>query len=91
MNQAQMIAKVADASGHRKSVVEKILKATGEVVADAVRVGDEISFSGIGKFSVQQKAARKGRNPSTGAEIDIPAKRVPKFNVAKALKDAANG
>ena len=52
--------------------------------------GDDIRLVGFGTFSVSHRAASKGRNPSTGAEVDIPARNVPKFAAGKGLKDAVN-
>jgi DNA-binding protein HU-beta len=83
--------RVHGAAGVGKKTVEAVLTSLTEVVTDAVTNGEDVTLPGIGKLSVAEKAARKGRNPATGAEMDIPAKRVPKFSAAKALKDAVNG
>lgn len=71
-----------------KAVVEQVIDALGKVAQEQLANGGEVSIPGIGKLTVAEKAARKGRNPATGEELDIPAKRVPKFVAAKALKDA---
>lgn len=91
MNQAELIERVARASGSSKKDVEAVLKATGNVAQAVMANGDDMPLPGIGKLSVGHRAARTGRNPSTGAEIEIAAKSVPKFTAAKALKDAAAG
>jgi DNA-binding protein HU-beta len=91
MNQADLINQVAEVSGQSKKHVEHTIKTLGDVVQAALQQGEEVTLPGLGKLTVEHKEARKGRNPSTGAEIDIPAKNVPKFSSAKALKDAVNG
>ena len=88
MNQSELIAKVAETADMSKTDVEQILKTVGAVVQAELASGGEVTLPGVGKLSVKHKAARKGRNPSTGQEIDIAAKNVPDFSAAKALKDA---
>ncbi len=70
-----------------KSVVEDVLKG----IAEAAAKGEEISLNGFGKFKVQDKPAREGRNPSTGEKIKIAASKKLVFQPAKALKDVVNG
>lgn len=70
-----------------KAIVEDVLKG----IADAAKKGEEVSLNGFGKFKVQHKPAREGRNPSTGATIKIAASKKVVFQPAKALKDAVNG
>lgn len=91
MNQAELVAAVTEKTDLSKKQTETLLKIVGDVVTDALVNGDEVTFPGLGKLSVKETAARKGRNPATGAEINIPAKKAPKFSAAKALKDALNG
>lgn len=91
MNKQELIAALADKTGINKKQAGEAIDALGDVVGEALAKGDEITLPGIGKLTVEHKAARKGRNPSTGAEIDIPAKNVPKFSAIKALKDVVNG
>lgn len=94
MNQAQLIDAINSEvtrhydAGVSKTVIEAVLKTAGDVIHAELQQGGEVTLPGLGKLSVTDKAPRKGRNPSTGEEIDIPAKRVPKFSAAKALKDA---
>ncbi|MEW6562724.1 MAG: HU family DNA-binding protein [Pseudomonadota bacterium] len=93
MNQAQLIDEIAANTantGTSKATVKFVLDAMSEVTHAELKKGGEVTLPGIGKLHVEHKEARKGRNPSTGAEIDIPAKSVPKFSAAKALKDAVN-
>lgn len=90
MNQSELILKVAGVSGQSKKDVESILKTAADVIHAELKEGGDVTLPGLGKLFVQHKAARKGRNPSTGAEIQIPAKFVPHFSAAKALKDVVN-
>lgn len=71
-----------------KAGVDATLRALGDVVAAELASGGEITLPGLGKLKAETRAARSGRNPTTGAEIAIPAKTVAKFVAAKALKDA---
>lgn len=71
-----------------KADVSSLLDSLATVSANALASGDEVTLPGIGKLSVIIRAARTGRNPATGDEIDIPAKQVPAFKAVKALKDA---
>jgi DNA-binding protein HU-beta len=95
MNQAQLIDAIAaqaanDAKNGQavtKADVTRILVALTGVVHDQLKAGEEVTLPGIGKLKVQDKPAKIGRNPKTGAELKIPAKRVPKFTAVKALKD----
>lgn len=90
MNQSELILKVAAISGESKKAVEAILKTAGDVIQAELQEGGEVALPGLGKLTVKSKPARKGRNPNTGEEIQIPAKTVPHFSAAKALKDAVN-
>ncbi|MFA7269862.1 MAG: HU family DNA-binding protein [Sterolibacterium sp.] len=90
MNQAELILKVASISGESKKAVEAVLKTAADVITAALQEGGEAVLPGLGKLTVKDKPARKGRNPKTGEEIDIPARRAPHFGAAKALKDAVN-
>lgn len=89
MNQAELITYVAEVAGLSKKDIDNTLKTLGVVVHAALQQGEEVTLHGIGKLSVKVKAARTGRNPSTGATMKIAAKRVPHFSASKALKDAA--
>lgn len=94
MNQAQLIDAISEHhsnTGISKAAIKFVLEAQGAVIQTALRVDDEVTIPGLGKLSVAERAARKGRNPATSKEIDIPAKRVPHFSAAKALKDVVNG
>lgn len=73
-----------------KAQTERVLNAMLESLEEVLVKGDEISFLGFGKFEVVEKAARTGRNPKTGEEITIAAKKAPKFKPGKALADKVN-
>jgi DNA-binding protein HU-beta len=88
MNQQHLILTVASVSGESKKTVEAVLKTTADVIAAELFEGGEVALPGLGKLGVKERGARTGRNPTTGEEIAIPAKRVPAFSAAKALKDA---
>jgi len=81
---------MAEKAGLSKVDTEKALKAFIDSVTDALQQDDKISLVGFGTFSVSERAARTGKNPQTGATLQIPAAKVPKFKAGKALKDAVN-
>lgn len=91
MNQSELIAKVAAISGESRKAVEAILKTTADVSGSTLQAGGEVTLPGIGKLRAKDKPARTGKNPKTGAPVEIPARRVPTFSAAKALKDTVNG
>lgn len=88
MNQSELIAKVASISGASRSAVKTVLETTADVIGSTLKEGSEVTLPGLGKLSVAHTKARTGRNPKTGAAIEIPAKNKPHFSAAKALKDA---
>jgi DNA-binding protein HU-beta len=79
MNKGQLIDAIAKESGLTKAASEKALNATLSAVTDSLKKGDRVGLVGFGSFSVTERAARTGRNPQTGKEITIPAKKVVKF------------
>lgn len=90
MTKADLVNAIAEKAGLSKADAEKALKAVTDAVTDALKADEKVSLVGFGTFSVGQRAARQGQNPQTGAKIDIPAAKVPKFKAGKALKDAVN-
>jgi DNA-binding protein HU-beta len=88
MNRSELIALMADEAGISKAAAERALSAVIDGIAGALKKGDKVSLVGFGTFSVSNRAARTGRNPRTGATINIPASKVPKFKAGKGLKDA---
>ena len=87
MNKSELVGKIKPANAS-VAVTESVLDALGSVVREELAKGGEVTLPGIGKLTVKQRASRTGRNPQTGATVEIPAKRVPHFSAAKALKDA---
>lgn len=90
MNKAQLIDAIADAADLPKTVASKALDAVLETISKSLSAGDMVALMGFGTFSVKERAARIGRNPKTGAEIQIKAAKVPTFKAGKALKDAVD-
>lgn len=88
MTKEELIAKAAQDAGISKTEAGKALKSIFDGIEDALKKGDKVSLVGFGTFSVTKRAARKGRNPATGKEINIPAANIPKFKPGKKLKDA---
>jgi DNA-binding protein HU-beta len=90
VNKIDLIQKLADHTGLAKHDAAKAVDGVFEVITDALKSGDEVRLTGFGVFVVAQRAAGKGRNPQTGAEIDIKASKTPRFRAGKGLKDALN-
>jgi DNA-binding protein HU-beta len=88
MNKTELINAVAEASGLSKKDATKAVDAVFESITEALRKGDKVQLIGFGNFEVRERAARKGRNPQTGEEMEIPASKVPAFKPGKALKEA---
>ncbi|RKZ47413.1 MAG: DNA-binding protein HU [Gammaproteobacteria bacterium] len=90
MNKAELIESIADSADLSKASAGRALDAAIESITQALKKGDTITLVGFGTFSVRNRAARMGRNPRTGEEIQIKASKVPGFKPGKALKDAIN-
>ncbi len=90
MNKSELVASMAEKTDLSKKDAEKALNAFMESVESALLNGEKVQLVGFGSFEVRERAARKGRNPQTKEEIDIPASKVPVFKVGKALKDNVN-
>ncbi len=88
MTKDEMIAIMAENSGITKKQANEALQTFMGNVTSQLKKGEKVSFSGFGTFSVSNRKARKGRNPQTGAEINIPATKVPVFKAGKHLKEA---
>ncbi|AMW85743.1 MULTISPECIES: HU family DNA-binding protein [Pseudomonas] len=86
----QLIADLAESTGATKVQVRAVIEQLSQIVADQLENGGEITLPGVGKLKVTERPARTGRNPSTGAAIEIAAKKVIKLVVAKSLTDAVN-
>lgn len=87
MNKSELVEAIADGSDVTKATASKVLDCFMENVTKALKNGDEVALTGFGTWVVGNRAARKGRNPQTGAEIQIQASRVAKFKAGKKLKE----
>nr|WP_255723343.1 HU family DNA-binding protein [Sporosarcina sp. ACRSL] len=83
-----MINSVAEAAGLTKKDATKAVEAVFDTIQSTLAKGDKVQLIGFGNFEVRERAARKGRNPQSGEEIEIAASKVPAFKAGKALKDA---
>ena len=90
MNKAELIDAIASDSGLSKADSKKALDAFVSATSTAMKNNDRISLVGFGSFSVSERAARTGRNPQTGKEIQIAAKKVIKFKAGSELTDKIN-
>jgi DNA-binding protein HU-beta len=88
VTKADFVDKLAAKSGLTKKDAAAVVDAFVGVVTDALKKGEEVQFTGFGKFYVQKREARQGINPQTKAKIKIPATKVPKFSAGLALKSA---
>ena len=86
----ELIDALSERTGQTRKDAAAFVDALGELTQEALAAGQEVILPGVGKLAVKEKAARTGRNPQTGAAIEIAARKVPVFTVAKILKDAAN-
>ena len=87
MNKPELIAAIATNANISKADAGRALDGFIDAVACILKSGDTVNLIGFGAFSVKKRAARKGRNPKTGQEIDIAASRVPDFKAGKQLKE----
>ncbi|ASK77729.1 DNA-binding protein HU [Paraphotobacterium marinum] len=90
MNKGELVEKIATDAQLSKASANRALDAFMEAVSESLKKGDPVALVGFGTFSVKDRAARKGRNPQTGAEIQIRASKVPGFKAGKVLKDSLN-
>ncbi len=90
MNKSELIDAIAESADISKAAAGRAIDAVVESVTDALKKGDQVTLIGFGTFSVKERAARTGRNPQTGAEIQIAAAKIPSFKAGKGLKDAVN-
>ena len=90
MNKQELVDAVAAVTDESKAVTGEMIDAVIAAITGAVTKGDTVQLIGFGSFSTGARAARVGRNPATGAEIQIPAAKTVKFTAGKAFKDAVN-
>lgn len=90
VNKTELIDAIAAAADLPKASAGRALDAVVDSITDTLKKGDQVSLVGFGTFSVKHRSARTGRNPQTGAAIEIKASEVPSFKAGKGLKDAVN-
>lgn len=90
MNTTELVEKLAAAQGLSKATAKGIVDDVLKAITEAAAAGEEVNLPGFGKFKVKESPAREGRNPSTGATVQIAASKKVSFVPAKALKDKVN-
>lgn len=90
MNKSEIVDHIAEHAGISKAEADKALGAFTELVVSSLQRGQSVSLLGFGTFSVKERGARMGRNPSTGESIQIAASKAPGFKAGKTFKDALN-
>ena len=90
MTRAELVVTVAEKAGLDRKKADKAVIAVFEAIKQALVEGDKVQIIGFGTFENRERSARKGRNPRTGEEIDIPASKLPSFKAGKALKEMVN-
>ena len=90
MNKAELVELVANKTGTSKRQTEESLGFVINAITKSISRGEKVTLVGFGTFQRRDRRARKGRDPRTGAEIDIPAKKVPAFSAGKQFKSAVN-
>ncbi len=88
MNKAELVEEVADQTGLTKRVSREAVDAIISAITDSLAREERVTLVGFGSFQVMQRKARRGRNPQTGKELQIPAKKVPKFKAGRGLREA---
>jgi len=88
VNKSELVAQVAERANLTKKDAARAVDAVFDSIAAALKAGDKVQIVGFGNFEVRDRKPRKGRNPQTGAEIDIPGGKVPAFKPGKGLKEA---
>lgn len=91
MNKAALVERIAERHGVTKADAERIMDTVIDSITSTLKGGGEVAIAGLGAFKVRARAARTARNPRTGAMVQVPATKVPKFTAAKALKEAVKG
>ena len=90
MNKTELIDAIVASAGLTKADAGRAIDATTAAITNALKKDDSVTLVGFGTFKVTQRAARNGRNPRTGAELKIAARKAPTFSAGKTLKDAVN-
>ena len=87
MNKSELIKAIADSTGLKQTEASRVVDSVFDTIAASLRKGDQVAVAGFGTFVAKTRAAREGRNPSTGKAIAIPARTSAAFKPASALKD----
>ena len=90
MTKADLVNDVSNAAELTKKDAERLVEIVFESIIDSLNRGEKIELRGFGSFRVRERGSRRGRNPKTGAAVNIPAKRVPYFKAGKELKELIN-
>ncbi len=88
MNKAAIVDAIHEKLGTTKADAERAVDTVIDSIVNTLKKGDEVSIAGLGIFSVKTRAARTARNPRTGATVQVPSMKVPKFRAAKAFKES---
>lgn len=88
MTKTDLVNNVARLGGTTKAEAARVVDAVVKVISEALAKGEKVTLTGFGTYEVRHRAARMGRNPQTGATIQIPAQKTPAFRAGKSLKDA---
>ena len=91
MNKSELVDLVAGKTDLTKKDTKEAIDGVFSAIKDSLSKGEKVQLVGFGSFEVRSRAARKGRNPQTGQEMRIPARKVPAFRAGKSLKDAVDG
>ena len=90
MNKNELVSAVAEKASLEKGKAQAAVDAVFAAITEELKKGGDVRLVGFGNFSVAKRAASTGRNPQTGATVNIPARNAPKFAAGKGLKDAVN-
>jgi DNA-binding protein HU-beta len=90
VNKSELIDAIAESADLSKASATRALDAVIDTITGTLKSGEQVVLVGFGTFSVKERAARTGRNPRTGAPIEISAAKIPSFKAGKALKDSVN-
>lgn len=88
MNKTELVNSVAEQAELTKKDAAQVVDAVFDTILNSLKAGDSVQILGFGNFEIRDRAARTGRNPQTGEEIEIPASKVPAFKPGKQLKEA---
>lgn len=90
MNKTELVGKLAAETGGSNAEASRYTDALLQIIEDELKRGGEVNITGFGKFKVNERAAREGRNPATGEKMQIKASRSPSFSAGNAFKEAVN-